>query len=214
LARRDDIERALAAKFDREHLAEYGDFLMTEGDPRGELVALDLQIEQHGAMRDLEERRLDVLRAIVGSELVALPFVKLRYGFAELAIDGRTYRHRHRRELDRFLAGALGAFVRRATVRGGEQLLRDAVGGLVRRRHPWLHELRIHYSMLDLDRDERLAVLASGEPVIDKSTTAALVAATPALETLVVTRHTGIREPPVRPIFVDFVHPNARDVEL
>jgi hypothetical protein len=55
---RDELEAALAASFDRAHLAVYGDYLMSIGDPRGELIAIDLQGGDEGRKRELVEQWL------------------------------------------------------------------------------------------------------------------------------------------------------------
>src|SRR5438552_7266092 len=49
----DELEATLRARWDRETLAVYGDHLMSAGDPRGELVALDLRIDDEGATAEL-----------------------------------------------------------------------------------------------------------------------------------------------------------------
>ena len=43
-SRRQVLEDVLRADFSRENLAIYADALQEEGDPRGELIAIDLRI--------------------------------------------------------------------------------------------------------------------------------------------------------------------------
>ena len=53
----EDLERALQSSWDRDHLAVYGDALQARGDPRGELIAIDLA----GEMRDVLRKRATTL---------------------------------------------------------------------------------------------------------------------------------------------------------
>src|SRR5258708_20502667 len=67
------LEAALAAGFERladaewrDTLAIYADHLLAEGDPRGELIALDLQIDTHATTTELVARRASLLAAFLG----------------------------------------------------------------------------------------------------------------------------------------------------
>src|SRR5688572_13894791 len=46
MATRDDLETALADRWDDDNLAVYGDYLEAESDPRGALIAIDRAIDR------------------------------------------------------------------------------------------------------------------------------------------------------------------------
>jgi hypothetical protein len=54
----------------------------------------------------------------------------------------------------------------------------------------------------------------SPEPIISRKQTAALIAATPNLETLEIDRDVSHHDGPARPVFTGFVHPNVRAPQL
>lgn len=64
----DELEAALQARWDPETAAVYADALIARGDPRGELIALDLYAEQHGSTPELEQQRRERLAAWLGSD--------------------------------------------------------------------------------------------------------------------------------------------------
>lgn len=59
----EELASQLRARWDRDLLAVYGDLLMMRGDPRGELIALDLELEACGSTPELEARRTRLLMA-------------------------------------------------------------------------------------------------------------------------------------------------------
>ncbi|HEY0190250.1 MAG TPA: hypothetical protein VGC42_03960, partial [Kofleriaceae bacterium] len=63
-----ELEAALRASWDRETLAVYGDALQAAGDPRGELIALELHAERHGAGPGHGEARRRALQAWLGPD--------------------------------------------------------------------------------------------------------------------------------------------------
>jgi hypothetical protein len=63
-----ELEAALQKAWDDDTAAVYADALQAAGDPRGELVALDLHIARHGATRELEATRRDKLFAWLGGD--------------------------------------------------------------------------------------------------------------------------------------------------
>jgi hypothetical protein len=67
-ATRDELEAALRVTWDHETLASYAELLRSEADPRGELIALDLRLEQHPEP-ELELRRDQQLAMFLGIEL-------------------------------------------------------------------------------------------------------------------------------------------------
>ncbi len=84
-----ELEAALAAQpDDRDLLAVYADALVARGDPRGELIALDLHVERAGAAPSaLWARREELERIVLGSPEAELPAARLRRGFLELDYD-------------------------------------------------------------------------------------------------------------------------------
>jgi len=76
----DELEQTLATAWNLETLAVYGDQLQAIGDPRGELVAIDLAIDDDTASPGVEERRRDCMQAWAG-ELAALRTTRFKYGF-------------------------------------------------------------------------------------------------------------------------------------
>ena len=49
--------------FTLDNLQVYGDYLMSIGDPRGELIAVDVHTARHGRAPDVEHRRRRAIRA-------------------------------------------------------------------------------------------------------------------------------------------------------
>jgi hypothetical protein len=142
------LEAALAAAWDRDTLAVYADHLQAEGDPRGELIALDLEIDAHGNTAALSKRRTSLLYAWLGA-LVPVDNVhaswvgdSLRYGFVEnLRFDGSEPNAVAR--LEQVLASDAGQYIRGMTMTGSVEDLERALGAVARRAHPWLARLAI-----------------------------------------------------------------------
>ncbi len=66
---RERLETALLARWGREEMTVYADYLQSIGDPRGEVIAIDLvnlDTVNEAAWRD---RRHDVLAAWLGDDL-------------------------------------------------------------------------------------------------------------------------------------------------
>ena len=189
---RETLEAALAAQWDRDTLAVYADHLQAEGDPRGELIALDLQIEAHGNNVELSKRRTSLLYAWLGA-LVPVDNVhaswagdSLKFGFVDdFVFDSREANALAR--LEQLLASPAGPYVRGLTMRGDAPALEEALTAVARLEHAWL---------------VRFAIGAIYEP----ATIAAKVAsdafrAMPRLETLELRTH---------PVFAPFSHPSIK----
>jgi hypothetical protein len=175
---RDDLERALADDFDADHLSVYGDYLQSVGDPRGELIALDLCGRDGG-------RRDQLIAEWLGpdvAELLAMTVIE--HGFiTDLYLDGNDPRL-----LDAILAGPAAPYIRGATVLGDAEWVRTALVRLSERVHPWLHRLSVQISGV-------------ASPTLAGSVAAALARATPRLEQLEVWGRgvlTGFSHPAVR----------------
>jgi hypothetical protein len=110
------LEAALQDTFDREHLAVYADALQARGDPRGELIAIDLHIDAHGSTAELAARRGELIAAWLGN-FAASRVVRVRYGFVHVANVSPA-------EIGPVLASPAGAHLRCIEVYGlGARLL-------------------------------------------------------------------------------------------
>ena len=164
--RLDDIEEALHDSFDHDHLAIYADELQRRGDPRGELIAIDLRADEQaidvnetGEMTgEMSARRRELLRSLLGPIASAHPLVRCRYGFVDLMFALREeMRAGVLRAFDATLQGPLGRFVRDVTLYGDGPRLRDLMVSLGKQPRPFLTRLAIegphqlHY--IDLPRE-------------------------------------------------------------
>lgn len=189
MAIREDLEEALLACWNVDDLAVYADHLLADGDPRGELIALDLSPDPVSG--EWSARRQAVLRAWLGTELAARAHALVRHGFVHSLDDGKG------------AAGALtaplldspaGAFVRSFTARGPVTRVRASLQRLAARPRPHLTRLRIE-----------VASRAGREPAISAQVAEALVAATPRLVELDVWG---------RRTLASFPHPGLRRLHL
>jgi uncharacterized protein (TIGR02996 family) len=205
VSNRESLEAALRADFSRDHLAVYADALQEEGDPRGELIAIDLRIADYGLVDELTARRAQLLSTLLGATTAA-HFIRyhkqpFQFGFGDVRIDsvGGAGLLAERA----LLTGSLGEYLRHVSIRGGEKHIRSGVGTLVRRTHLWLRTLHVHYSTTASRRTES---------IVSARQTWQLIEATPALESLKVTRSTTTAEAAARPVFPSFDHPSAKIV--
>ncbi len=172
---REELEAALAASWDRDTLTVYADHLQAEGDPRGELIALDLEIEAKGSSVELSKRRTSLLYAWLG-RLVPVDNVhaswvgdSLRFGF----VDDLHFEGGDPNALARFeqvLDSPAGPYVRGLTMTGHAQDLERALSALASREHAWLSRMSIG--------------LWSAQPTIGEPAWRAAFAAMPHLESL------------------------------
>jgi hypothetical protein len=182
---RETLEAALAASWDRDTLTVYADHLQAEGDPRGELIALDLQIEAHGNSFELAKRRTSLLFAWLGA-LVPVDNVhaswvgdSMKFGFVEdLQVEGNDPNALAR--LEQVLESPAGAYVRGLTMSGNTKDLEEAFTVLSRQEHLWLTRFSIG--------------LWNPLPTIDAKVSQQLFAAMPRLESLELRRHAAFGE--------------------
>lgn len=157
-----DLEAELRASgFDRAHLAVYADALLASGDPHGELITLDLELEsERGADRTaLEARRRELLAGILPEH----PAIRCRHGFVDIAA-GAPLEH-----LDRTLLGPLGPFVRELAITAPAEQLRAALTAVAHAPRPWLRRLVIqqqYWGSVQLPRD-LAAALARAAPNLE-----------------------------------------------
>jgi hypothetical protein len=206
----EEIEAELRASWDREHLAVYGDFLSAAGDLRGDLIAVDLKIGEHGPTTALVSERTAILDELLGSATAAHfrqdPSNSFEYGFGDVRIDNYTGAGLDAEEA--LLAGQLGGYLRRVRMRGGGKHIKSGVATVASRVHPWLTSLRIYY-----ETSSRVVMRATVQraypPLISADMTSRLVEHTPVLESVKV-----FRSPYPQPVFGLFEHPNVRELDL
>ena len=191
----DELEAALLARWDRETLRVYADALQAAGNPRGELIALDLELEEKGYAHELATRRRQRLHEwLGGSTILGRPWheASFRYGFAtdfHVAYDGQHYGGEY---LEALFASPAGPYVRGLTIRGGRpDDGREVLEVLIRAKRPWLERLSI-------DIVEHGAALPRALPEY-------VIETTPCLHALALT---GV------PAFTTFPHPGVRTLAI
>jgi hypothetical protein len=138
---RDEIEAALAADFDREALAVYADLLQVEGDPRGEVIALQL------ANRDARGAIGRWLGTLPGDPKVELGFITgLKVSTDEM--------------VETWLAHPASRYIRGVEIVGKIDWVTAAAELVTERSGRWLVDLSLHVEkkrgpMAD-DRAERI----------------------------------------------------------
>jgi len=125
----EELERTVATSWSPEMLAVYADALQMEGDPRGEIIAIELQPPRP----DLEVRRDALMQKWLGFDPRGWGGVRFRYGFVEL-------RSQH---LERVLATPAAPFVRSLFVSGTNTEVVQALRTLASAPRPWLTRLSI-----------------------------------------------------------------------
>lgn len=190
------IEAELAATWDRKTLAVYGDYLQASGDPRGELIAIDLRVETDGPSDELAARKRELSDAWLGPEIAARVlaigavqdgFVHIRWG---LGAD----------ELERMLGvDAFASALRELWIEDRDPGLRRAIDMICRAQLRWLERFSLarYPDGFDAELSQSIA--------IDDDRARALVAATPRLRVLTAA---GVNA------FGELVHPHVRELCL
>lgn len=189
----DELEDALRARWDRDTLLVYADALQAQGDPRGELIALDVEAAERAITPELALRRRRLLYEWLGGSTIhdrPIHEASFRYGFVT---DFFATRHNKCSPADLvrgLLKSPAGPFVRGLTLDvATEGELRDALHHLIYAARPWLERLEI-----------RAKTPASGIDIH------ALIRQTPRLHTLAVYGAPVLREFPhgaVRHVCID-----------
>lgn len=128
-----ELERALQRAWRFDELAVYGDLLQAAGDPRGELVALDLHPNAGDA--EWRARRREALNAWLGETLATSAGAVVQHGF--------VHELRYGCHPPTLLESALGAYVRGYAVWGDSDRIAEALAVLAARPRPWLVRLTI-----------------------------------------------------------------------
>jgi hypothetical protein len=134
---RDRLEAALRASWERDDLAVYADLLQSEGDPRGELIALDLAKPDDRRSTEASEwrdRRRNLIAAWVGDRWVAAVERYLHQGFLE-GVDERAAE---------LLATPAGHYLRSFHISEWDHSASATFEALIARPRPWLTRLEIH----------------------------------------------------------------------
>ena len=119
MATLDELEASLRTKWDRDTLAVYADHLQSIGELRGELIVIDLRIEEAGPLPELVERRKELLAAWLRS----LPPGKVQHGFLDIDATGGDPLEQVRAALES--GGA--PYIRTIAIVGPTRVLREAI---------------------------------------------------------------------------------------
>ena len=183
-------------------LGVYADFLQSQGDPRGELIALDLRPPSM-SLHSVEVRRGQLLRTWLGDEVEVLldPDQQLWYvgdlsstyatfdcGFVDLFIDDPS----DDALLAHLLHGSGGEHLRRVSIQGSEDVIEPMLAHLVAKPRPWLQQLAV-------SRTDGWKLL------VDRALGERFVAATPNLEVLDLLG---------RNLFDRLAHPTVRELGI
>jgi hypothetical protein len=145
-----DIEAALVASWDLEHLTVYGDYLQVQGDFRGELVALDLRVATSGPSAALADRKRELVEQWLGEDLATIiaHAGAIRYAFVEL---GYRATEMAAFALEALLDHAAGEFLHRFAIHDTDDRVANALDLLAHQPRRWLS--RLHVAILgDLSR--------------------------------------------------------------
>jgi len=180
-----ELEAALRVHWDPELASVYADALAAAGDPRGELIAIDLDVAKHGSTAEHERRHAELVKAWLG--LSESPMWKVRDGIIDLHVYANLD------EL-RVLEASPGApYFGELGISGDTALTDSALLVLTARARPWLTRI-----MIARDRDRVPAPISS--ELGDR-----LVGATPNLGRF---RFVGSQ------VFERFAHPTVRAIEV
>ena len=185
MATLDELEASLRSRWDRDTLAVYADELQSRGELRGELIVIDLRIEEVGPLPELVARRKELL----AQWLATLPPGKVQHGFLDLDATGSDPVGQVRAAL----ASPAAQYVRTGAIAGSAHAVGEAVALLAAAPRPGLARLVLR----QWD--------AGDDPTLDGAATRALFAALPDLESLELD---GYR------ICADAVHPNVRRMRI
>jgi len=189
-----EIEVALASQRTPELLAVYADALQALGDPRGELVAIDLRVAAHGPSPELAARKRELVDHWLGAELAArlLAIGAVDFGFIEIPWGVNAD------EAEHMLAHAgLHAALRTFALEDTDVGLRRGIDLVCAARPPRLEHLQVvRYSFDPADVDV---------PAIDDARARALVDAMPGLRAFTLAGPN---------VFDELVHPGVRELCL
>ncbi|MEO8550443.1 MAG: hypothetical protein ABI678_10730 [Kofleriaceae bacterium] len=189
-----ELEAALASQRTPELLAVYADALQALGDPRGELIAIDLQVAAQGTSPELAAHKRQRVEHWLGAELATrvLEIGAVDCGFVDIPWGVKAD------EAERMLAHAgLHAALRTFALEDADAGLRRGIDLVCAARPPWLEHVQVvRYSPDEADIDV---------PAIDDARARALVDAIPRLRAFTLAGNK---------VFGELVHPNVRELCL
>jgi uncharacterized protein (TIGR02996 family) len=179
---REHLEAALRARPDDSTLLVYADLLQAQGDPRGELIALDLRPPDQST-NGIERRRGQLLAAWLGDDVdvqfdtgaqlwhtgeLEATYATFDCGFIDLFVDDRA----DDAMLAQLLHGPASSYLRRVSLSGPTELLTVMLSHLVTKPRPWLQHLAIsrpHVSsmLVGPELGEKLALATPNLEVLD-----------------------------------------------
>ncbi|HEY0252136.1 MAG TPA: hypothetical protein VGC41_11455 [Kofleriaceae bacterium] len=147
------LEIQVRTAWDREAIEIYADHLQAIGDPRGELVSIDLAIDEAVRAAGFEAWPADPdLSSAVSAAVLArrdelidewfgvdVPAGTVRYGFVDVDASGMGPGS----QLAAALRGPGGRFIRSVTLAGSHDELAPAVRAIASEQRPWLTSLTI-----------------------------------------------------------------------
>lgn len=188
----DELEASLLASWDRETLLVYADALQAAGDPRGELIALDLEVAERGVTPELARRRRKALYDWLGGSTIRdrpIHETSFRYGFATDFFATEGPRCSAMDYLIALFTSPAGPYVRGVTIAVTDgEALDDVLAQVAGQQRRWL---------------ERLEVRVQTTAIVSERRVNAVIAATPRLHTFAVFGAQSLRA---------FAHPNVRQV--
>ena len=182
----DQLESALQATWNRETLAVYADRLIDAGDPRGELIAIDLALETQDRTPEIAGRRRELVNAWLGAPLFGRPWShrQVKYGFVQdYVIETRTGAD----YLTALLESPAGRHIRGLTIEAEDtEQLEKPLATLTAHARPWLERLVINVSWQTREppTEQRPLGRMRNPTRLSGAATRDLIAATPYLRTL------------------------------
>jgi len=155
MSTRDELEAALRARPDDHTLLVYADLLQAQGDPRGELIALDLRLPGM-SMQGIEKRRGQLLRSWLGDDFelswepeqqlwyageLASTYATFDCGFVDLFVTDEDFTADL--VVPKLLDAPAGEYLRRLSLSGPTAMLEPLLEALVARPRPWLQHLAL-----------------------------------------------------------------------
>jgi hypothetical protein len=194
-----ELEAALEASFSLDNLQVYGDYLMSIGDPRGELIAVDVHVARHGNTPEVAHRRRRAIRTWLELPPEIDPTqggwesVRFAFGFVEdVRVDFAS----------RILASRAGPFVRGITLTNKTASVEHVLHQLGLASRPWLTRLTIAPRFKG---DPPGVLWRSEAPNLSNKEVPAIIAVTPRLARLELAGHRLLRE---------FPHPALRSLRV
>lgn len=140
----EELEASLHSSLDRATLEKYSDALQAKGDPRGEIIAIDLQIDVHGATPELSRRRRDRLVTWLGTDAIAnRRWNPARFKYCLFDDYGAPFASSNAKYIKELYASKAARYLRGVSMRSAS-LSPDEFDRLVQRPHPWLRRLELN----------------------------------------------------------------------